>query len=263
MSSIEKLYELVKILRSPRGCPWDREQTNESLKHSLIEESYEVLEAIESGDYGLLKEELGDVLFLTLLHIRIAEEAGKFTLDELAESTRKKMIERHPHVFGKKVFKNREELLANWERSKEKGPFEGITMSLPALMLAQQVSERAKRLGFDWPDPSGVLDKVEEEIRELKEAYQRKELSRRKEKVKEELGDIFFALANLSRHLGIEAEESLRGTVKKFIERFQLMEKMAKDRKTPLENLDLDEMEELWQEAKKRLSSPQEERREL
>lgn len=255
MSSLDKLYEIVKVLRSPDGCPWDREQTNDSLKNSLIEESYEVLEAIESGNYGRLKEELGDVLFLILLHVRIAEEEGRFTLEEMADFTRRKMIKRHPHVFGNKVFKNREELLTNWEKSKEKGPFEGLTFSLPALLLAQQVSERARRVGFDWPDPGGVLDKVEEEIRELRGVYKRNELTERKERIREELGDILFALVNLSRHLGIEAEESLRGTVKKFVKRFKLMEEKAKDRNTSLLELDLDEMEKLWEEVKKKLSS--------
>lgn len=253
MSRIRELYELVTKLRSPEGCPWDREQTNETLKNTLIEESYEVLEAIESGDPEKLKEELGDVLFLVLMHVRIAEEMGYFTLDEVVEFTKKKMVERHPHVFGEREFKDRDELLTNWEKSKKKGTFDGLTFSLPALMLAQLVSERARRLGFDWPDPRGVLDKIEEEIGEFREALKCGNITK-KSKIEEELGDILFALANLSRHMGVEAEEALKYTVRKFVERFKLMESYARKGKMRFEDLSLEEMEELWQRAKKELN---------
>jgi len=250
MPSLEELYELVRILRSPKGCPWDREQTNESMKGFLLEEVYEVIEAIDQGDSERLKEELGDLIFLSLMHLRVAEEEGKFTFAELVDFTRGKMMERHPHVFGEKVFKDKRELLKHWETSKKKGIFRGITYSLPALKLAQEVGERAQSVGFDWEKREDVWEKVEEEMKELKSGT----LKRGKEgrdKIEEEFGDLLFALTNLARHIGIDAEDCLRKTVKKFLRRFQKMEELAKEEGLDLERLSLEDMDELWDKAKR------------
>jgi MazG family protein len=247
MANLRDLYELVTFLRSPEGCPWDREQTNESMKGYLLEEVYEVLDAIDGNDPERIKEELGDLLFLTLMHVRIAEEEGKFTLSDLLDFTKKKMIARHPHVFGDKVFRNREELLKHWETSKGKGIFKGLTLSLPSLKLAQEVGERARSVGFDWEKREDVWQKVEEEMKELKESALKRE---NKKGVKEELGDLLFALSNLARHLDIDAEDSLRQTVKKFLKRFEKMEELARERGINMENLSLEEMDRLWEETK-------------
>jgi len=241
---LDDVWELVKKLRSPKGCPWDRKQTNKSLSYNLLEEVYEVIDAIEKGDEKSLKEELGDLLFLTLMHIRIGEEEGKFTLEESIEGLIRKMERRHPHVFGRKKFADIEELLESWEKSKSKGIFEGISFSAPALLLAQRLTERAKRVGFDWQSPYEVLEKVDEEIKEIIKAKNREEMKR-------EFGDLLFALANLARHLDINAEEVTREASKRFVERFKRMEKEAKKIGKSLSQMELEEMEEIWQKVKK------------
>ncbi len=242
------VYELVKRLRAPDGCPWDRKQTNKSLKYNIIEEGYELIDAIDSDDNRAMMEELGDLLFLVLMHIRIAEEEGRFTLEDVTSGIIDKMVSRHPHVFGDVKVNSHDEILENWEKIKKKerkSIFDGISFGVPALLLAQSVGERARRVGFDWPDPHGIIDKIREEIDEFLDA------SDDKEKLEEEFGDLLFALVNLARHLGIDAEDALRKTVRKFILRFQKIEEAARQKGVDLEEMTLDEMEEIWQSAKK------------
>ena len=242
---LQKIWEIVVKLRSPEGCPWDRAQTNDTIKFDIIEEAYEVLDAIESKSKEALKEELGDLLFLTLLHIRIGEEEGKFTLKEVAENVVQKMKKRHPHVFGKKKYK-REEHLSFWEKTKKGGVLNHISLSMPALLLAQRVGEKAKRVGFDWIRKEDVVEKVKEELNELLNTMN----SENKEKVFEEFGDLLFTLVNLSRHLGIESEEALREATRKFINRFKRIEEMAKKEGKALEEMSLEEMDSLWDKTK-------------
>ncbi len=242
--SFDEIWKIVERLRAPDGCPWDRAQTNESIKYDLIEESYEVLEAIDNRDWNALKEELGDVIFLALLHTKIAEDEGKFTPDDVIDTIVTKMIDRHPHVFGTKKFKTQDELLENWEKSKGYGIFEKVNFSLPALMLAQKVGNRASRVGFDWSRGEDVLKKIEEEVQELKSA-------KNAEEIEEEIGDLLFSIVNFARHKGVNAEEALRKTVKKFVERFSYIEKRAKEKGRRLEDMTLEEMDVLWEEAKK------------
>ena len=243
--SFDEIWKIVERLRAPDGCPWDRAQTNESIKFDLIEEAYEVLDAIDKKDWNSLKEELGDVIFLAMLHAKIAEDEGKFSHDEVIETIVKKMIYRHPHVFGEKKFENQDELLENWEKSKGYGIFEHVNFSLPALMLAQKIGNRAKRVGFDWSKGEDVLEKIKEELEELKNAQS-------KEEVEEEIGDILFSIVNFARHKNINAEEALRNTLEKFVERFSYIEKRAREMGKDLEQMSLEEMDALWEKSKKK-----------
>ncbi len=244
------VYELVKRLRAPDGCPWDRKQTNKSLKYNVIEEAYELLDAIDRDDNKSMMEELGDLLFLILMHIRIAEEEGRFTLEDVTKGIIDKMVSRHPHVFGNTKVETHEEILQNWEKIKgkeRKSIFDGISYGVPALLLAQTVGERARRVGFDWDNKHGVVEKIKEEIDEFEEAIQYKDRAR----LEEEFGDILFALVNLARHLDINAEDALRNTVRKFISRFRKIEEFASRKGIHLSDLSLEEMEKIWQMAKK------------
>lgn len=251
---LEGVYKLVARLRAPNGCPWDRKQTNESLKYNLIEESYELLDAIERKDDRAIAEELGDILFLVLMHIRIAEEEGRFTLDDVTDGIIQKMIRRHPHVFGEVRVESHDEILQNWEkikRKERKSIFEGISFGMPALLLAQNVGEKARRVGFDWPSPEGIIDKIREELDEFLEAKAHGD----REKIEEEFGDVLFSLVNLARHLGIDAEGALRKTVRKFVERFQQIEAEARRRGVDIEKMSLQEMDAIWESAKSNPSS--------
>ncbi len=202
-SPLDRIYELVTRLRAPDGCPWDREQTNYTIRYDLVEEAYEVIEAIESNNNEALKEELGDLLFLVLMHIRIAEEEGKLTLKEVSDGIISKMVARHPHVFGEKVFKNRNELLANWEKSK-KNAFAGLALSMPALLLAQKVASRKKRLGLaDKENYRGIEDLLGENISS------------------EKLAELLFKIAQVAQERDINLEESLRNYLKREIEKLK------------------------------------------
>jgi tetrapyrrole methylase family protein / MazG family protein len=252
--ALKKLVDLMATLRGPEGCPWDLKQTTESLKPFLIEETYEVVDALDEGDPHKVKEELGDLLFQIVFHARLAEEQGDFSLEDVIETNLEKMVRRHPHVFGDQKLATDKEVVANWEeiKKKEKGHagrksiLEGVPRSMPALIRAHRLQERAARVGFDWKRLDEALPKLEEEIAEFKESLTTGDAA----KIEEELGDIFFMLVNLSRFLDVDPEQALRKTIGKFIRRFRFIEESAADAGKSLNDLTLDEMETLWQEAK-------------
>lgn len=241
---LEELLRIGKILREK--CPWDAEQDFDSLKYTLREEAYEVIDAIEEKDYMHLKEELGDLLFNVFFMSIVAEQDKLFTLEEVVDRIIEKLINRHPHVFGNVKVKSSEEALANWERIKreENKGIMDVPLSLPALILADKVQEKARRVGFDWEDYRGPREKIEEELRELDNAITTGG------NIKEEIGDLLFSVVNTARLLGVDSESALRDTVKKFINRFNQMEELAKKRNISLEKLSLSEMDKLWEEIK-------------
>ncbi len=255
------LVTLMARLRTPEtGCAWDIEQTFQTIAPYTIEEAYEVADAIERGDMGELKGELGDLLFQSVFHARMAEEAGHFNIDDVVRSLVDKMVDRHPHVFGDKVIHSAEAQVGAWEVMKaaerekkaKDGPvsaLDGVALALPALMRAEKLTKRAGRVGFDWPSPEPVLEKLQEEIGELEEAIARPE--RDQAHVAEELGDMLFVVANLCRKLSVDPEEALRGANAKFVKRFHGMEELARSRGLDFAALSLDEQEALWVEVKK------------
>ncbi len=258
--SFDRLIKILTRLRSRRGgCPWDLKQTPDSLKPFLIEETYEVIEAIESKDDARMIEELGDLLYQVLFHAQIAKERGRFTIEDVLKATTNKMVRRHPHVFGRDRAARRrrtaEEVLVRWEELKadEKGNrhrtsvLDGIPKQLPALLRAQQLQARAARVGFDWPAIEPVLKKVREELREFEKARR----SRSKIRMEEELGDVLFALVNLARFLKTNAENVLRKTSQRFIHRFRYIEQAAAKKGRPVQDLSFSEMDRLWEEAKR------------
>ncbi|MFQ6058407.1 MAG: nucleoside triphosphate pyrophosphohydrolase [Anaerolineae bacterium] len=247
-SSLITLQDVVAHLRAPDGCPWDREQTHQTLRPHLLEETYEALAALDADDPQVLREELGDLLLQILLHAQIAVEDGEFSLAQVAESIIAKLIHRHPHVFGDVVVADAQEVLHNWEQLKREergekgGIFSGISLTLPALARSQEIQKRVARLGFDWPHREGVWTKVEEELRELRGA--------REEEGAREFGDLLFVLVNLARWLGVDAESALREANERFVARFARMEQAAAERGLDLGQMTLDEMNELWEEVK-------------
>ncbi|MDI6785055.1 MAG: nucleoside triphosphate pyrophosphohydrolase [bacterium] len=254
-SDFDKLVELMDKLREPGGCPWDREQTAESLKPYIIEEAYEVVESIDNPDRNKLKEELGDLLFQTLFLARIAKEENQFDIYEVLRYTYQKMVNRHPHVFGTKDLKTSEAVLRNWERikRKEKGEshnsiFEGLPKNLPALMKAHRVQDRVSRVGFDWKHIAPALEKVEEELAEFKATIAHEQPDR----AQEELGDLFFALVNVARFLKADPEQTLHRTVDKFIQRFGYIEKKVSESGKGFDAYTLEQLDALWEEAKKK-----------
>jgi len=254
MGEFQALVDIVARLRAPGGCPWDREQTHESLKRSLLEEAHEVLEAIDGGEPGVLSEELGDLLAQIVFHADIARKAGSFDAGDVIGRISRKLIRRHPHVFAGESVADARAVERNWERIKaqeraaaglRKSPVDGIPASLPALAAAQLMQDRVARAGFEWDDVSGVLDKLAEEIEELRRA------PTLDEKI-HELGDVLFVLVNLSRWMDIQAEDALRQASRRFRQRYLGMEELAQERGLDFEALPLDGKEELWQEVKKR-----------
>ena len=245
------LVKIMEILRSPEGCPWDREQTHESLKQNLLEETYEVLEAIDMEDYDKIIEELGDVLLQIVFHSQIGQEHGEFDIRDVTTGICRKMIDRHPHIFGDVIVKDAEQVLENWEEIKKKEKrhtshtqvLKDVPAILPSLMRAYKVQKKAALVGFDWDSIEDVVNKLEEELAELKDAYQ----EGKEEKISEELGDLLFSVVNLARFLKVEPELALRATTEKFIARFEYIEKMAP---RPLEEMTLEEMDKLWNDAK-------------
>jgi tetrapyrrole methylase family protein / MazG family protein len=253
-TSFEAFVEIVAHLRAPDGCPWDKEQTHESLRKHLLEESYEAITAIDSGDSADMREEFGDLLLQIVLQSQIANEELQFNVNEVVQGIHSKIVRRHPHVFGDLKLEDVDGVLSNWEKLKEqerkgnsqdKGLLDGVPPALPALNQAQEYQDRAARVGFDWPEIEGVLDKVREEIEEIKNADTDFELA-------SEIGDLFFALVNVARWKHIDAESALRGTNLKFRKRFSYVEQGAKKQGRDLSSLSLDEMESLWQEAKQK-----------
>lgn len=252
MDNFQKLLGIMASLRSEKGCPWDKEQTRESLTPYLIEETYEVMEAIDEDSPEKIKEELGDLLFQIVFQCRIAEERGEFNMDDVIAAISRKMVGRHPHVFGGADFETSEQVLRQWEdRKKEEGKhresiLEGVPKELPSLLRAHRLQSRAARAGFDWKRVEDVLQKLDEELGEFRAALKNKEQA----EIEDELGDIFFVLVNISRFVGVNPEDALRKTISKFISRFRYIEMKAADKGRRLADMTLDEMDALWEEAK-------------
>lgn len=255
----EDLLRIMEILRSKDGCPWDAEQTHESIKKNFIEETYEVIEAINKDDKALLCEELGDVLLQVVFHAQMEKEQGSFTYDDVTDGICKKLIERHPHVFGDVSVSGTDDVLRNWEdiKNRSKGQdtqtkaMNDIPRELPALMRSTKIQKKAKKAGFDWDSIDGALLKLQEEVAELNEALAEGDNNHKQE----ELGDVLFAAVNVSRFMDCDAEEALTGANDKFIIRFSLVEKMAGERGIDMKNSSLEELDKLWNEAKEILKS--------
>lgn len=252
------LLKIMEVLRAPGGCPWDREQDHESLKKYLIEETYEVLEAIDLKDEKKFIEELGDLLLQIVFHAQVAAETGSFNIDDITTGICRKLISRHPHVFGEVKADTSDEVLVNWEaiKKEEKGlktqteVLKDIPSNLPALMRSYKVQQKAAQVGFDWDNIDDVFSKVFEEIQELRDVYKSKNV----ERISDELGDVFFSLVNLSRFLKVQPEIALAGTITKFIKRFEYVEQESIKAGKKLEDMSLREMDKLWDEAKIHLS---------
>lgn len=250
------LLEIIERLRSNDGCPWDREQTHRSLEKALIEESYEVIDAIDQDDDNSLIEELGDVLLQVVFHASIGKEDGYFDISDVIEGICNKMISRHPHVFkGCNELNSSDEVLVKWDelKKKEKGysslteEMKGITKGLPALLRAHKVQEKAKKVGFDFEDVSFAINKVKEELKEVIDVYNTENV----EKIKEEIGDLLFSCVNVARFLKVDEEIALNWTIDKFIKRFDYIERVAKEKNIELTNMNIDEMDKLWEISKK------------
>jgi len=247
--SLSGLRYLVHRLRAPGGCPWDREQTHESLVRYVLEEAYEVADAIRHDGPAELAEELGDLLFQILIQAELAEEAGKFTLNDVVERLSGKLVRRHPHVFGDLEVASAAEVARNWEhlkgaeKSERTSTLDGLPRSLPALAAAQEIQRRLKRVGFDWPDRAGVDDKLDEELAELRSASS-------PETASAELGDVLFILSRLGLDLETDAEESLRGTNRRVASRFRYVEERVRERGVNLGDVPIDQLSALWNEAK-------------
>jgi MazG family protein len=250
---IDALIETIHRLRAPGGCPWDREQTHKSILSCLLDETYEFFEAVENADAKGMREELGDLLLQVVLHAEIARETGVFTIDEVAHDINEKLIRRHPHVFGDVEVASSKEVLKNWETIKKgekehrKYLVDDIPDALPALFRAEKMQRRVARVGFDWSDMNPVLDKVEEEFAEFRQAIANND----HDNAEEELGDILFALVNVGRHKNICAEDALRATVKKFARRFRYIEDAFTAQGRDIHKATLQEMDALWEESKK------------
>jgi tetrapyrrole methylase family protein/MazG family protein len=247
-----RLVEILDILRSENGCPWDREQDEETIANYFLEEVYEAVEALYSQDYPSLAEELGDVLMEVVFLARIAKENHDFTITDILEGINNKMVRRHPHVFGNARQKDAARVMQAWSEQKQAEKerdsiLDGITKSSPALLTAFQVGACVSACGFDWPDPKEVLKKVKEEVAELEEAVRAED----RKDIFGEMGDIFFSLANLSRHLNVNPEIALREANEKFMRRFRFVEKKVKQKKMDLRNVSMEEMDRFWEEAKK------------
>lgn len=263
MTGIERLHDIMVRLRDPQtGCPWDREQTLSSLKPCVLEEAYELLAAMDKPeDKANHIEELGDVLLQVMFQSVMAEQEGRFTFDDVANAISDKLVRRHPHVFGTVDAKDAATVLRNWEqikqtehkKEKRHSALDGVPPVLPGLLKAQRTQEKAARVGFDWKDADGPLAKIEEETGELKAeiAARASEKPADSDRVKEELGDLLFAVANLARHLKVDSESALEGATARFSERFRAVEAAAKAQGRTLGEMTLDEMDVLWEEAKR------------
>jgi len=254
--TLEDLIQIMARLRSEPGCPWDREQTIDSLRSFLLEETYELLDAIERADRKAHCEELGDVLFQIVFQSRIADELGWFDIHDVINGIAEKLIRRHPHVFGSEKAETSAEVITTWDKVKKEekqsqSVLDGVPLSLPALLQAHRLSDRAARVGFDWKKPEQVFEKIHEELGELHEAFEQEDAP---EKTAWELGDLLFATTNLARHLGLCAEDLLREANRRFSDRFRLLESFAQERQVDIKSADLETLESLWQEAKSKLA---------
>ena len=253
--NVYDLVEIMRILRSEGGCPWDIKQTHESIKKNLIEETYETIEAINKNDPDMLREELGDVLMQVVFHTQIEREKGVFDIDDVADENCKKLIERHPHVFGEVNVDSVDDVLTNWDAIKRKSKgqkttsqaIDSIPRELPALMRADKVQSKAAKAGFDWSEVSGALDRLYEEIGELRDAITNGD----KDEISDELGDVLFSAVNVSRFVKVDAEEALTASTDKFVSRFKTVEKLAQERGIDMKSSSLEVLDELWDEAKK------------
>lgn len=252
---IYDLVKLIEILRSEDGCPWDREQTHESVRNALIEESYEVVDAIENEDYDGIVEELGDVLFQVVFHSVIGKEEAYFDLNEVIEGVYSKMVGRHPHVFGDDKVEGTEEVLIAWDEIKKKEKsletvteeLNAVAKALPGLLRSEKIQKKAAKVGFDWDKIEDVFSKVEEELLEVKQVYN----GANKARIQDEIGDLIFACVNVARFLGVDSENAVRGTCEKFIKRFSFIEEEAMRKEIKLQEMTLQQMDKLWEDAKK------------
>ena len=252
---VNDLIDIVEILRSPGGCPWDIEQDHKSIRRDFLEETYEVIEAINKDDRDGLLEELGDVLLQVVFHTQIEREKNSFDFNDVADGVCKKMIERHPHVFGDVNAETSEQVLENWDVIKKQTKSQksqtesmlSIPREFPALMRADKVQKKAAKVGFDWASVDGALDKVSEELEELKEAITMGVV----DNANEELGDLLFSVVNVSRFISVDSEEALTNATDKFIDRFSKVEKMAEEKGLNMKETELSELDKLWDEAKK------------
>ena len=247
--SMEDLLRIMEILRSPKGCPWDREQTHQSIRQNMLEEAYEAADAIDHNDMSNLKEELGDVLLQVVFHACMAQEAGAFTFADVVDGISQKLVFRHPHVFGSRSAQDSQGALSTWDEQKrqEKGQrttkeaMESVAHALPALVRAEKIQSKAQKAGFDWQDVAPALDKLTEELFELRQAVEHHT------NVSEELGDLLFAAVKVGRFAGVSGEEALQRACEKFIRRFGRVEELAQ---APLSQMDVPRLEQLWQQAK-------------
>ena len=252
----EQLVQVMAALRGPNGCPWDKAQTHESIKRNTIEEAYEVASAIEENNPEKLREELGDLLLQVVFHARMAEEANRFNIADVVEGLVRKLIERHPHVFGEKKVETPEQALAQWEsikaneREQAGSLMDGLAWSLPSLMLAHHAQKRAAQVGFDWSDPLPALQKLKEEVSEVESVLS--EGRSDKKRLEDEIGDMLFAAVNVARLAGVDAEMALRSAVRKFVHRFKAIEETAKRQGKNLAEMKLEEMDAIWEEVKRR-----------
>ena len=252
LDAFSTLVDIIARLRAPDGCPWDKEQTHLSLKPNLLEECYEALEAIDEGDDRKLCEELGDILMQIALHSQIGREDGQFSVEDVLRSINTKLIRRHPHIFGTTKVSSSQDVIHNWEaiKQEEKGTtsvLDGLPKGMPALACSQAMQRRAARVGFDWKEIEGVIDKLGEEVEELRKSTSHEERVR-------EFGDVLFALVNVARRMDVESEEALQLAARRFHRRFQLMEEDCRRRGIVLSSLPLEEQDKLWEQAKRRLS---------
>lgn len=253
--NMDDLVAIIKVLRAPGGCPWDREQTHESIKKNFIEETYEVVEAINKQSTEMLREELGDVLLQIVLHSEMESENGNFSFDDVVNDIVQKLVVRHPHVFGEVVANNTAEALNSWDAVKlktkgQKNQTESmlsVPRELPALMRAQKIQHKAAKIGFDWDNVGGAVDKLYEEIDELKTAMEQgKRLD-----IEDEFGDVLFSCVNIARFIDVDSEEALTASTDKFISRFSLVEQMASEQGIDMKSSSIEELDRLWDKAKK------------
>jgi tetrapyrrole methylase family protein/MazG family protein len=255
----EVLIRVMSVLRSDTGCMWDREQTHDTIKRNVVEEAYEAVESIEEKDFRGLKEELGDILLQVVFHSQIAVDNNEFNLNDVLKTIISKLVRRHPHVFAGKSVSSSREVLENWEDIKKEerknklsdnfSIFANIPKLLPALHYAYEIQTRAARYGFDWKNSAGVIGKIKEEIAELEKELEKQE----KSGISDEAGDLLFSVVNLTRHINIDSEQALKGTCKKFIKRFDFMEKYAADKGLDFKNLTIEEKDKVWEIAKEQL----------